>query len=181
MIEQAADVGVVERLGGGGVAIGLGDFGIGHEGLDQSLKVRVLESGDEIGESLPEFVDVLGGFGEVVGEVDFGVAEATQLVDGELEAVLVLVDEAFDFDEVVLVEGVKGVLNVVPHLGFELAAAVPEGEGEIGLAGLLRLNLLRDDHEAGSDDLVFLAGAVGDKEFFHARWVRGGCRAASDH
>ena len=133
----------------------------------ERFEMRVLESSDKAGQRLPEFVDVLGGLGKVVGEVDFGFAQLAQLVDGELETLLVFVDEALDFEEVVLLEGVEDLFDVVPHLGFELAAAIAESEREIGLAGLLGLDLLGDDYEAGGDDLVFVAGAVADVEIFH--------------
>ena len=63
-------------------------------------------------------------------------------MNGELKAVLVLVDEAFDLEEIVLLEGVENFLDVVPHFGFELAAAIAEGQGEIGLTGFLGLDLL---------------------------------------
>ncbi len=43
VIEQSADVGVMQSLGGGGVAVGGGDFRIGHEGLDERLEMRILE------------------------------------------------------------------------------------------------------------------------------------------
>ena len=118
--------------------------------------MRILESRDESGQSLPEFVDVFRGLGKVIGEVDFRFAQLAQLVDGELEAVLVLVDEAFDLEEVVLLEGLEDFLDVVPHFGFELAAAVAESECEVGLPGLLGLDLLDTTTKAGGDDLVFL-------------------------
>ena len=44
MIEQPADVGVVQSLGGGRIAIGGSNFRIGHEGLDQRLEMVVLET-----------------------------------------------------------------------------------------------------------------------------------------
>src|ERR1051325_3201078 len=96
---------MVERFCSGGVAIGGGNFGIGHEGLDQRLEMRILKSGDEVGEGLPELTDVFGGLGEVVGKFDFRVAQLAQLMDGELEALLVPIDEAFDFQEI------KGLIN----------------------------------------------------------------------
>ncbi len=167
MIEQASDVGMMQGLGGGSVAIGGGDFRIGHKGLDERFEMRILERGDEVCEGLPECVNVFSSLGEIVGEVDFGFAQLTQLVDGELEAVLVLVDEALDLEEVVLLEGVEDFFDVVPHFGFELAAAVAESEREIGLAGFLGLDLLADDDEAGGDDLVFVARAIADVEVFH--------------
>ena len=168
VIEQAADVGVMQGLGGGGIAVGGGDFRIGHESLHQRLEMRILKRRDEAGQSLPEFVDVFGGLGKVVGEIDFGFAQLAQLVDSELKAILVFVDEAFDLEEVILLEGVENFFDVVPHFGFELAAAVAESEREVGLAGFLGLDLLADDDEGGSDDLVFVARAIADVEVFHA-------------
>ena len=89
-------------------------------------------------------------------------------MDGKLKAVLVLVDQAFDFEEVVLLEGIEHFFHVVPHLGFELAAAVAEGQGEIRLAGFFRFDLLADHDEVGGNDLVFVAGTVADVELFHS-------------
>src|SRR5271165_6769868 len=129
--------------------------------------MRVLESGDVVRESPPEFVNVLGGLGKVVGEVDFGFAQLAQLVDGELEAVFVFVDEALDLEEVILLEGVEDFFDVVPHFGFELAAAIAESEGQVRLASLLGLDLLAHDDEARSDDLVLVARAIADVEVFH--------------
>src|SRR5882762_763599 len=72
MIEQAADVGVMQRFGGGSVAIGGSDFRVGHEGFYQRLEVLILERGDKGRQSSPQFVDVFSGLGKVVGEVDLG-------------------------------------------------------------------------------------------------------------
>ena len=121
----------------------------------------------KLGQGAPELADILGGLGQVVGEVDFGFVQAAQLVDGDLKTVLVFVEQAFDFDEVVLLEGVDGFLDVVPHLGFELAGAIREHQGQVRLAGFLRLHLLGNDHEVRGDDFVFVLDAVGDEEFFH--------------
>src|SRR5258708_6839333 len=97
----------MQRLGGRSVAVGGGDLRVRHEGLDKRLQMRIAEGGDKAGESLPEFVYILRGLGQVVGEVDFGFTELAQLVDRELETVLILVDEALDLQEVILLEGVK--------------------------------------------------------------------------
>ena len=130
--------------------------------------MRILECRHEVGQRLPEFVDILRGLGKVVGEIDFGVAQLAQLVDRELEAVLVFVDQAFDLEEVVLLEGIEDFLDVVPHFGFELAAAIAESECEVRLAGFLGLDLLGDDDESRGDDFVFVPDAIADVEIFHA-------------
>ena len=62
-----------------------------------------------------------------VFEIYFRLAQPAQLVNGDLEAIFVLVDEAFNFDEVVLLEAVNRVFDVVPHLGFDLAGAIAQG------------------------------------------------------
>ena len=83
VVEQAADVGVMQGLGRGSVAIGFGDLRIGHEGFDQSLEMWILKRGDKAGESLPELADILGGLGQVVGKIDFRIAQLADLVNGE--------------------------------------------------------------------------------------------------
>src|SRR5205085_5184953 len=95
VLEQSADEGVVQGLGGGSGLVGGGDFGVGHEGFDQSFEVRVLEAGDKGGESLPELFDVFGGFGKIIGEVGFGFFHPPQLVNGELPAVVVPIEQTF--------------------------------------------------------------------------------------
>src|SRR5271155_5952744 len=93
--------------------------------------MRILKRSDELGQRLPEFVNILCGLGKIVGEFDFRFAELAQFVDGELETVFVFVDEAFDLEKIVLLENVEDLIHVVPHLGFELPAAVAESEREI--------------------------------------------------
>ena len=116
---------------------------------------------------LPKLVSVFRGLWKVVGKLDFGFAQLAQLVNGQLETLLVFVDQAFDLEEVILLEGVEDFFDVVPHFGFELAAAIAEREREIGLPGFFRLDLLGDDDEGRSDDLVFVARAVADVEILH--------------
>ena len=88
-------------------------------------------------------------------------------MDRELETILVLVDEAFDLKEVVLLEGVEDFFDVVPHLGFDLAAAITERKRQVRLAGFLGLDLLADDDETRGNDLVLVARAIADVEVFH--------------
>src|SRR5579862_7894701 len=101
----------MQRLSRGSIAVGGSDFRIGHEGLNEGLEVRVLERGNKGREGLPKFVDVLGSFGKIVREVDLAVPQLAQLVDRELKAVLVFVDEALDFEEVILLEGVENLFD----------------------------------------------------------------------
>ena len=50
---------MVQGLRRRGIAIGGSNLGVGHESLDQIFEVRVLESGNETRQSLPELVNVL--------------------------------------------------------------------------------------------------------------------------
>src|SRR5579863_7641319 len=103
--------------------------------------MRILERSYESSQSLPKFADVFGGLGKKVRIIDLRITQPAQLVNGDLEAVLVLVEKAFDLEEIILLEGVEGVLNVVPHFGFDLPSAVAQGESEIRFSGLFRLYL----------------------------------------
>src|ERR1700683_1197746 len=168
----------MQGFGCGSIAISGSDFRIGHESMNHQLEMAILERGDKVRKSLPELVDVFGGLGKVVGEVDFGFAQFAQLVDRELKAVLILVDEAFDLEEVILLESFENFVDVVPHFGFELAAAVAEGERQVTLAGLLGFDLLAHDDESRSDDLILLPHAIADVKVFH-RLSEGKGRIAS--
>ena len=86
----------------------------------------VLEGVNKLADRLPELIDVFVGLGQVVREIHFVLFAFAQLVDRQLEAVVVLVQQAFDFDEVVLIERVEYVLHVVPDLGFDLAGSIRE-------------------------------------------------------
>jgi hypothetical protein len=77
-------------------------------------------------------------------------------VNGELRPVVEYLRKAFDLDEVVAVERVHHFGHVVPHLGVKFAGAVAEGQREIKLAGLLLVDLLGVNQEAGSDYPVHL-------------------------
>ena len=48
VIQQATNIGVMQRFRGGGVAVRAGNFRICHERLHQPLQVLVLETGDEV-------------------------------------------------------------------------------------------------------------------------------------
>src|SRR6185369_6877289 len=88
-------------------------------------------------------------------------------MDSELEASVVLVKQAFYFDEVVLIERVHYFEDAVPNLGFDLAGAVYQREREIRLAALFGFDLLVGHHKRGCDVLVLERGCVADVEVFH--------------
>jgi hypothetical protein len=63
---------------------------------------------------------------QIVGEIDFRFFHAAQLVNRKLKSILVFVDEPFNLEKVVLLEGENEFVDVVPHLGFDLAGAIGE-------------------------------------------------------
>src|ERR1700681_1042420 len=167
MVEQSSDVGMMQRLGRRRVAVALGDLRIRHEQFDQSLEVRILKGCDKLAQRSPEFADILGCLGQVVSEIDFGLCHAAEFVDGQLKSILVFVDQTLDLEEVVLLEAEDKLIDVVPHFGFELAAAISQDQGQIRLAIFLSLYLLRGHYEAGGNDFILLITTFGDKKLFH--------------
>ena len=167
VVEQSADACVVHRLGRGRVAIVAGNLRIGHEQLQQTAQVGLPNGGDELAERLPEFIDILRCFGKVIGEVDLGGVHLADLVNRELPALVVLVDQSLDLDDVVLLEVIGALLDVVPHLGLDGSGAVHQGEVQIRLAALFRLDLFVADDVAGGDHLVFLLCRISNIKLFH--------------
>ena len=167
VIEQAADKSVVQRLGSGRILVRRYQCFVRNELVEQRLEPGVLETVNVIAEGLPELVDVLGRLREVVRIIDLRLAQLADLVDGHLPAAVVLVQDAFDLDEIVLVKAGDGVADVVPHVGLQLSGAVRKHEGEIEFTVLLRLHLFDGDDEVGGDGLVFQTRAIADIEILH--------------
>src|ERR1022692_3942316 len=63
VIEQSADIGMVQSLGGGSIAIGLGNVRVGHESFHQRPEIGIANGIDESCQGLPELADVFGGLG----------------------------------------------------------------------------------------------------------------------
>src|SRR5437868_7423829 len=120
MLKQSTDIGVVKRFGRRGIAISLSDIGIGHERLNQSFEVGIFKACDEACQGLPQLPNILGRLRQVIGKVNFRVSQTAKLVDRKLKAILVLVDQTFNLDEIILLKGVDGIIDVVPHFAFEV-------------------------------------------------------------
>ena len=89
-----------------------------------------------------------------------------QLVNGELRAVLINLDQALHPHEVVAIEGVHHLGDVVPHLGVDVAGAVAQDQRQVRLAALLLADVLRLNQEHGRDHLVRLQ--LADVGRFHS-------------
>src|ERR1700722_537808 len=106
VVEQAANIGVMQRLRCWSVTISCSNCGIRHECLYQRLKVRILKRDDKCGQGPPQFVDIFRGLGKIVVKFDFGVAQLPQLVHVQLKTIFIFVDQTLDLEEVILLKGV---------------------------------------------------------------------------
>src|SRR5215469_6993481 len=110
--------------------------------------MNVLKSADKIGERLPELVDVFGRLRKVIGKLDFRFPQFSKLMNGKLETLFVFVDQALHLQKIVLLKGLENPVDVVPHFGFELAAAIAQREREVGLSSFFGFDLLGHDYKS---------------------------------
>src|SRR6266700_1241622 len=118
-------------------------------------------------QSSPEHIYVFGSAGQVVAKVDFGFLHGSHLVQGQMEAAVKLVDQAANFDEVVLLKAIDVVSDVVPHLCVEVTGAVRQRERQVEFTVLFRLGLLGNHDERSRDYLVFKARSISNVKIFH--------------
>src|SRR5437899_8371700 len=100
MVQQTANVSMMKTLRGRSATVSSRDFWVGHQRLHQGLQMRILKRADKLTESQPQFIDVLGGLGKIIGEIHLGIAQSAQLVDCKLEPVLILIEQSLDFEKV---------------------------------------------------------------------------------
>ena len=167
VLEEAAEPGVVEALGGGGFDELGADGGVVEEGEDEAAEVGVAEGVDVAAELGGHGGDVVLGGGDEVGGVDLGGGGEAELGEGDLELALVLRDLALGFDVAAGGAGLESFGEVFPHAGFELAGLVGEGEGEVLAACLAIAGADGRDAEEAGDGLVLETCGVGDEEVFH--------------
>lgn len=111
-------------FGGWGAAVSGGDVRVGQHRFKERPQVRMRKPGDYATQFCPHLLGVALRGRKIVGEFDLAIVHAPHLVNCELRAIVEDLDQAFDLDEIVAVEGVQGVADVVPHLGVKLSGAV---------------------------------------------------------
>ena len=168
VLDQAADPAVMDGLGGGRRAIGQRDGFVREDGFEQRLQVRVGHRGDPALELREHFVAVAFGGGQEIGDIDLGLREQLQAVDGELRLVLEQLHHALDLEEAIALEGVHHLRDVVPHLGVEVAGAIRQGQRKIGLAGLLLANFFVLDEKHALHELIGFQ--LGNIRSLHCSW-----------
>ena len=167
VLEQAAGVGVVDRLGGRGPAQARGEVLVAEEGGDERLDVLV---GDGVGQAeqlAPGLLVALGGGGllgllrfgrrgvDELGGVERGGVGLGDCLDAELRLALEGADQPFDLDVVLLLEERHHLLELLEGAGLEFAGLVVERDRQVGLAALRGRGRLLDDQEEALDLLAF--------------------------
>src|SRR5579863_9858867 len=97
MIEQPADIRVMQSFRRWRVSICRRNFWVSHKSTHQRLQMRILERANKLAQRPPKLVDISACLRQIIGELNLRIAQLTQLVNGELKTVLILVDQAFDF------------------------------------------------------------------------------------
>ena len=118
--------------------------------------MRLGHARDPALELAEHFVAVALGGRQIIGQIDFRFRHRLDLVQRELRPILEDLQQAFDAHEIVALEGVEGFRRVVPHLGVQLAAAVGERQGKIGIARFLLAHVLVRNQERALNSLVGL-------------------------
>ena len=66
--------------------------------------MRILKPGNKLRQRPPEFANIFGGLGKIVGEIDLGFFHAPQLVNRQLKTILIFIDQTLDFEKIILLE-----------------------------------------------------------------------------
>jgi hypothetical protein len=178
VLEQAAAVGVVHRLGRRVLAEpGAVDLeGVGGEPTQH----RPPDLGERPLEAAPEIVDVLAGGrdqpGLVEAEASILLGDLAAVVDRQLQLVAIELDAAPQGDEVVGVEVGLERGAVGPHLGDHRAGGVADLHVEVGTGVAVLAQLLAGDQDEALDAVARLPG--GDRLVLAQRHVAGSVASA---
>jgi len=82
---------------------------------------------------------------EKVREVDRFLTLALQLVNYQLHAVVVDLQQPSNANEVIAIEGLDHIRRIVPHAAFNVARPIAEHQYQIRLTGLLLSNVFVED------------------------------------
>ncbi len=66
VIEQSADVGVVQSFGGRSIAVRLGNLRVRHESFHQRLEMGIAKGSYESCQGLPQLADIFGRLRQVI-------------------------------------------------------------------------------------------------------------------
>ena len=94
VLDQAAQEGVVNLLGGRRHPVAAGDFRIVQHRLQQALEMRIAHAGDDAAQFAPHLLGIALRRREVIGELDFAFVHPPHLVDGQLRPVVEDLDDA---------------------------------------------------------------------------------------
>src|SRR6266704_325600 len=165
VLEQAAEISVMHYFCRGSAFVFRGDSGIRNDRGDEIVQPGVGDGSGEFLELREELIDIFFGVREKVGEVDlFGLGEP-KLLKRKLRPVAVDFDARVHLDEVVAIDVFHHDVELVPHAGFDGAAAVAKLEPQIGLALASVANLFFVNEEKSSNGLFRVE--IGDEGRLH--------------
>ena len=134
VLEQAADVSVMQAHGGGGFLKLIHKFVVGEEEFCQPRQMRIFDFGGFLLESGEHVCDVFGGDRQELFKVHFGGVEGAKGLNDHLQRTLVVFGSAFDLDETLLGQGLEDGLGRLPHAPVHLAGGVAEVGGDVIVA-----------------------------------------------
>ncbi len=170
VLEQAAEIGMMQLFGGGRFAEGGGNLQIAEDIAGEQLEMRVGEGVDEAEETLPELLHIVRGGRHQVSLFHFRRQGLAQLLDLHLQAVVEARHVAARLDDVAAIEVFRDACIVdVPDAAFELAGLVAKHDVEVGLVGLGGPELAMKNKKVGIEDTRFFKRSeLRDKDFLHA-------------
>ncbi len=134
VLQQSAGIGVVVLYSRRRAGHALHEFVVGEEAFGQIAQVEVLHRSQQFGQSQGQPIDVGGGEGHEVGEIDFFRAGFADAGGDQLQAALVDLRGAFDVHQVAIFEGAMVGVGGVPHAGGDGAGAIGKFHLQIQIA-----------------------------------------------
>jgi hypothetical protein len=147
MLDQSANVGMMNGLRCRSRAVSLGDFPIGEECREKRLEVGIREPGDNTVQLGEHLLRVAFRRRQKIPDFNFVIGDALQPVNRELRLVLKNLNLPAHANKIVAVERIGDGCGVVPHFGFQVAGLVGKRQDQVGFAGTLLTNFFIFDEE----------------------------------
>src|SRR6266700_3629254 len=165
VLDQAAQIRMMHHFRRRSALVLRGDFRIRDNSRDQFLQPRICNRIRVFEQLRVQLSNVFFCLHEKIGEIDFLRLREAKLLKGKLRPVLVNLDARLDFYKIVAIDVSYCDVELVPHAGFDGAAAVAKLEAQIGLALAGIANLFFVNEEKGGNALFGVE--IGDEGRLH--------------